>query len=78
MDTKNSIRINIQRWVPYEKNQNKTVQPGKGKNQDETEEMKEVKCKNCEIAEESRDFLSIHQCKIMLEDEKIHCSSADT
>ena len=24
---------------------------------------KEVKCKNCEITEESRDFLFIHQCK---------------
>jgi len=24
---------------------------------------KEVKCKNCEITEESRDFLSIHHCK---------------
>jgi hypothetical protein len=43
MDTKNSIRINIQRWVSYEKNQNKTVQPGKGKNQDEMEKMKRGK-----------------------------------
>ena len=40
MDTKKSIRINIQRWVPYGKNQNMTVQPGKGKNQDEMEKMK--------------------------------------
>jgi len=40
---KNSIRINIQRWVSYEKNHNKTVQPGKGKNQDEMGKMKRGK-----------------------------------